>query len=300
MSNGHIRIPRSLLRNPLWISLKPSHKEIFLVVLDHAVYYETPFDDFGQILILQPGEFCIPLRKLLDLCSPDFSKNEIERGIKKLILCQFLRQEVRHRKSILIISHLDTYNLIIKKDETDIETNLRQTRDKLETQSNKQRKQECFKEQQQAIDVPVVVVFSDEKEEFIKSIAGISKTNIKLCLKYSIEEVKIALEATLEGKVDNFNKKFNTALKEKWVPNKPKKSIEESNQDKLSKRQVFKSKADQLYKENFHLLSEYKSFKVYDDRIVMEPQKGAFHTVDLSQEGIDILEYFIQTNLREK
>ncbi len=139
MFEGYIKIPRSLLRNPLWIDLPPAYKEVFLVILEHVVYgAKQEFDDHGKIITLLPGQICITIRGLQDLCGKYISKNEIERAIKKLFLYQFVRQEVRHVKTILTITHKDTYDMILKEGETTIETRLRQDRDKIETQIKKE------------------------------------------------------------------------------------------------------------------------------------------------------------------
>lgn len=133
---GYIRIPRSLLNDTLWRELTPKCHHIFFVILEHAVFRQTEFISNNQIFILQPGQFCTTIRKLVELSSGEISKNDVERSIYKLILCGFLRQEVRHKKSILTISHKDTYDLIIEASETINETIMRQKRDNNETEKN--------------------------------------------------------------------------------------------------------------------------------------------------------------------
>lgn len=136
MSTGFFCLPRSLTRDPLWLDMPVAYQHVFLVILDRSVFIPTKFDDHGHMIDLQPGQVCASLREIVDWCSKYISKNDVERSLVKLKLYGFLRHEVRHKKSIITISHKDTYDLIFSRSETRSATNLRQTPDKLETQSN--------------------------------------------------------------------------------------------------------------------------------------------------------------------
>lgn len=138
--NGYLKIPRSLLTNPLWLELPFHYQHIFLVILQNVCYKNQKHDDHGIILDLQPGQWCVTYRQLAKLCHPQITKNDIERSVKKFILCGFLRQEVRHTKTVLSICHKDTLDLILQSTETTNETRLRQDRDKIETEKNKGKK----------------------------------------------------------------------------------------------------------------------------------------------------------------
>jgi hypothetical protein len=120
---------------------------------------------------------CATIRQIQALCHASISKNDVERSIKKLILVDFLRQEVRHHKSIITISHRDTYELIKKASETRSETTLRQDRDNFETEKKKGKK--VKKEKKDRIIVPndsaaaessepakLKIVFSFQKNSF--------------------------------------------------------------------------------------------------------------------------------------
>lgn len=138
---GHIRIPRSLLSDPLWLDLKPTTQIIFFQIVSHVCFLPQKFDDHGVMIEILPGQVCTTIREILNWCGKHFTKNDIERSVKKLILCGFLRQEVRHVKSIITVCHKDTYELIKSNNETGFETNLRQDRDKIETQKKKAKKE---------------------------------------------------------------------------------------------------------------------------------------------------------------
>jgi len=132
MQTSYFRIPRSLTRNPLWLDLPPAYQHVFMVILDHVVFKETTFDDHGHIITLKPGQLCMSEREILTHCSKYISRIEIQRSIKKLILYKIVSQEVRHRKSIITITHKETYDLILNASEPISEPNLSQTCAKLE------------------------------------------------------------------------------------------------------------------------------------------------------------------------
>jgi len=137
---GYIKIPRSLLFDPLWNSLSLLEQHIFLVILANTCYRPQKYNDHGVILDLEPGQFCTTYRELADLCKKKTTKDHVDRAIKKFALYHFLRQEVRHIKSVLTICHKDTYDLIVNSNETGFATTLRQDCDRIATEKNKDKK----------------------------------------------------------------------------------------------------------------------------------------------------------------
>jgi len=111
----HIRLPRSLLLDPLYQSLSLKHQNVFLTIILLAIWEPQPFDDHGVNVDLNPGQICISEQDLADKCHRDVSKIDAHRAIKKLKLCGFLSKEVPHRKNLLTITHHDTYRLINHK-----------------------------------------------------------------------------------------------------------------------------------------------------------------------------------------
>ncbi len=136
-SEGFIQIQRSFLTDPLWLNLPHNYQHIFIVIIAHACFEPTSWDDHGHEIELQPGQLCTTIREIQGWCARGISKNEVERCIVKLKLYRFLRQEVRHHKSIITISDSVIYKKTKKKNETGSETTLRQDRDKIETEYNK-------------------------------------------------------------------------------------------------------------------------------------------------------------------
>ncbi len=139
---AHIRLPKSLLDDPLWLNLSPTCRDIFITLLKLAVYKTArKFDDHGHVFDLEVGQLCMSYAEILKHCSKYISLIQVERSIQKLKKYGFLMQEVRYRKSIITISHLDTYDLIKNEDEVKSEVNLRQTCGKLEVQKKKVKKE---------------------------------------------------------------------------------------------------------------------------------------------------------------
>lgn len=141
----HIRTPRSLLENDLWKDLPPSYKDVFNVLLENVCFYPQKYDDHGVLINLEVGQWCGTYRDLVKLCGKYGDKNVVERSIKKFILYEFVRQEVRHKKSIITITHKDTYELIKRASETRSESILRQDRDRIETEIKNIRNKEYNK-----------------------------------------------------------------------------------------------------------------------------------------------------------
>ena len=140
--NGYFRVPRSLTRSRLWEDAHWKYKAIFLVILDHAVFVETPFDDHGTIINLRPGQFCASQDEIAKLCGKGFSKNDIQRGLARFVKYRFVGHEVIHKKSIITITHPETYDLICQASDAITDSKLNQKRSK----NNSERKNEMNEE----------------------------------------------------------------------------------------------------------------------------------------------------------
>lgn len=106
-NNGYIKLPRSVLRDPLWFNMPPNYQHVFFVILENLCYRPQKFDDGGHIIDLKPGQLCISERELKKKCNRYVSRDDVKRSIKKLVQYQFLHQEVHHKKSVLTVIHPD-------------------------------------------------------------------------------------------------------------------------------------------------------------------------------------------------
>jgi hypothetical protein len=134
--NGYIRIPRSLLNDPRIIGAPSAYLRVFLQILNYAAFEPREYNDHGVILKIEVGQAVFSMRQFAELCGPEISKDQVHRAIKYLIKFNFVRQEVRHRKTVITITHSDTYELILESGATRSATRPRQDRDTKENYKN--------------------------------------------------------------------------------------------------------------------------------------------------------------------
>ncbi len=140
--NGYFRIPRSLTRAPLWRDADPKVRIIFLTILDHTLFVETQFDDHGRVLTLLPGQFCASLEEIARLCGKTITRVHVQRGLKRLKKFGFLKHEVIHVKTVVTITHIDTYDLIYKVADARSDPRMMQERYNHETQRENEMNEE--------------------------------------------------------------------------------------------------------------------------------------------------------------
>lgn len=141
---GFVKFPRSLWNDPQWKSCRPKYKQVFMTLLFNASYTQKSHSISGNVITLMPGQFCVSMRKLIELCNEGIrfsedkiDKNIIERSVSLFTKIGFVRHELRHAKSLFTITHPDLYDHFLNQSETDSETKVRQNRD-----TNEERKKE--------------------------------------------------------------------------------------------------------------------------------------------------------------
>ena len=202
MAEGFIKIPRSLLNSETWEKLIPKHKVVFLTIMKIVCYRPFSFDDFGVIINLLPGQVCTTYKELADKCGKGINKNDSERGIKKLKLLRFVSTEVRHKKTIISITHPDICSQINSLSETTSETNLRQERDKLEMQKKKEKKEKKeknIKPTGSPIATSLLEYFIFSLKKYVPEVVKIPKAKTvfefdKLLSHYTEEEIKKTID----------------------------------------------------------------------------------------------------------
>lgn len=143
--SGFICIPRSLLEDPLWRDLPPTYQAFFYIILEHLCFKPRKFDDHGVMIDLKVGQLCASRKEMHKWCGKHFDKNIPERAIDKFVFYGFLSQEVSHRKSILTLTHRDTYNAMFNVSESGSESILSQSRvTKEQSKQRKQKKDKSF------------------------------------------------------------------------------------------------------------------------------------------------------------
>lgn len=119
---GYIRLPRSLLEDPVWRGCPCSYKEVFLILLSKAAYAPYDFNDNSKIVRLEVGEVCLSLDMIKTFCSPDVSRQQIQRSINFFLRSNFAIQRPGHRRSIIKITHPECYDLISRHADTRSDT----------------------------------------------------------------------------------------------------------------------------------------------------------------------------------
>lgn len=237
MSNSFVQIYRDLLESEEVLRAPIAQRWVLVTILSRAVHSECTKDDHGVNIDLLPGQLIITIRKLAEWANVE--KNDVERAIKRFIECKILRQEVRHRKTVLTI----LWGVKTKDSETIKETKVRQKRDtKQEEQENKTvslfvgdaRSRDNKKEENKVYVSPLLSaktkntpsgVITQKKEEVLKNLTELG---------YSIEEIQESIEVFekykgyisttisnyLEGIIKN-KRKEKICLKKKIQKEKP-------------------------------------------------------------------------------
>lgn len=134
VSHGYLRIPRSLLDDPYYDDASVIHKQILLTIIKLACWRPQEFNDKGNIVKLEIGQVCISVRELAKKSGKGITKNHVQGALKyfenagkvRHKVRQFLRHEVRHSKSIITITHMETYNLMQNSGQTTHQTKFSQ------------------------------------------------------------------------------------------------------------------------------------------------------------------------------
>lgn len=140
---GFIKLPRSLLNDPHWKGMRSKYQKVFLILLFHTSYTQKSYSIGANLVTIGPGQFCTSIRTLVDLCNEGVKfkedcvdKNIVERSVSLFTKIGFVRQEVRHKKSIFTITYPELYEHFQSQSETQSETKPRHNRD-----TNEERKE---------------------------------------------------------------------------------------------------------------------------------------------------------------
>lgn len=162
-SKGFISLPRAFLQDQNWKSLSLIEEKIFMTIYENCAWQSLDLDDHGVLIHLEPLQILTTYRELEALCNkPGCNKDKIDRTISRFCLIGFLRQEVRHRKSILTIVQKDIVEFIATRNAT----NLRQTCDIKEQYNNIEEEEEeslRVKKEQDALAIKKIVDEAHEK-----------------------------------------------------------------------------------------------------------------------------------------
>lgn len=134
-------IQNEIAKDPIISAAPVAQRWLLIVIMLNCAYTKTTKDDHGVKIDLEPGQFLCTTRQLAELAN--IKKNDVERGIARFSKAKILRQEVRHKKTVITV----LWGIFRDKRETKSEPKVRQERDTKEYSN----KLICLKEANLAI-----------------------------------------------------------------------------------------------------------------------------------------------------
>lgn len=215
---GFIKLPRDFLEDSKWISARSKHKVIFLTILQNCAFNKTTYDIQGKTIDIFPGQVCITIRKLEEWSGNDISKNDVEGALVYFSRVKFLRQEVRHRKSIITIIEPSICIHCFSANQTTNQTEIRQRSDIKEEQQEQQEHKKKIKKEANASKKAA-------KPAFVASADASRLTNDFLLM---IKSYKPDFKEPSPSQFINWQKEMSRLLKDrgearivaliKWIP----------------------------------------------------------------------------------
>lgn len=138
---GFVCLAKELGENSDWYDARPAHQTVFMTILLRCAFKEMNHNIQGNSIRIFPGQLCTTIRKLTEWCGKWISKNDVEGSIKYFSKVNFLRQEVRHGKTLITITQPDICKYFKKSNQTTSQTQVRQESDRSQTQKNKENKE---------------------------------------------------------------------------------------------------------------------------------------------------------------
>lgn len=110
MTSGFIQIPRSLLNHPTVAGAPLAQRWVLLMLIEGACFSSSQQYDHGKLINLKVGQIMITQRGFAKHIG--VSENDVRRALERFESDAILSQEVTHTKTIVTITHSDTYKLI--------------------------------------------------------------------------------------------------------------------------------------------------------------------------------------------
>jgi hypothetical protein len=126
-TDTYIRPPRSLMDDCRFRDALLEHQIIFIRFIHLAAYVPFEHNIKGEIVQIRVGQLCYSLRKLAELCGKKCTLGLIRGAIRYFEKVDFLTQTLTHEKTIISITHRETYGLLNEWYNTRSNTELTQT-----------------------------------------------------------------------------------------------------------------------------------------------------------------------------
>jgi hypothetical protein len=264
---GFIKLPRSLLTDPIWKGMRDKYRKVFITLLIHTSYKKNSFGIGSNRIKIEPGQFCTSIRNLVDLCNDGVrfkedlvDKNIVERSVSLFTRVGLVRQEVRHQKSILTITQPELYKHFQIQCETQSETEPRHNRDTNEERKEVRSKSTFIKEAFNVVESPLSKNEEKQKQEISEQESD--ETQIiceEFCKNYQItiesKDIKrwsrmyngdviistFILLKNAKKKINNPAAWMENALKQDWVKTKNNIPINKEFSEKFQKEKKWYS-----------------------------------------------------------
>jgi len=126
---GYLRIPRSLLEDPMFRDARTEYQHVFMVLLSRSAFAPYDINDHSVLVRVEVGEICFSIDQIARFCGRWITAKQVERAIHYFRKCHFLGQRMGHRRSILKITHSACYDMMFGSNGTRTGTRPGQDRD---------------------------------------------------------------------------------------------------------------------------------------------------------------------------
>lgn len=136
MSFGFIQIPRSLFENVTVVAAPTAQRWVLFCLIERACFLKCQQDDHGKVIDLLPGQCLITQRGFAKYIN--VKENDVRRAIERFSKVKILTLEVKHTKTLITITHSDTYNLIKSYSDATSDAKVTQERRKNDAEKDKE------------------------------------------------------------------------------------------------------------------------------------------------------------------
>lgn len=170
--SGYVKIPRSLLFDPVFRGMPLVYQMLFIHLVAHCVYEPTKYNDYGEIIDLEAGQVVVTWDGLVADFKGEISRYQINRAFKSFFKFNFSHHKAHHKRTVVTITHPETLALIKNNTAPKTAPRAHQERTNHKRISKEVDKSKKKKKKEKAADAAVCVSFGEivsmTQEEFDK------------------------------------------------------------------------------------------------------------------------------------
>ena len=133
--SGFVQIPRSLYEHPTVIAAPLAQFKALMYLIEGACFAPCQQDDHGKLIDLKPAQIMITQRGFATWIK--VKENDVRRAIERFSKVKILMQEVTHKKTIITITHQDTYERFLSYSDARSDAKVTQERRKSDAEKEK-------------------------------------------------------------------------------------------------------------------------------------------------------------------